>query len=77
MRQIDNIRFMFLSSFFIQYFLSLYAFERAQPAFSEDNVDENHDFDLVAEVTDTVYISYVCMRMKICLDDKVSWNDFA
>lgn len=69
-REIDNIRFLFLVSFFLQYFLALYAFERSK------NIDiaseEAHDFDLIAEMTEPGSIAYVCLRMKLSMDEKVS-----
>ena len=72
-REVDNIRYLFLVRFFLEYFLALREYEVSSgidPA-SEDG----HDFDLIAEITDPITIGYVALRMKMCLEEEVGWLD--
>ena len=73
-REIDNIRFLFLVRFFLEYFLGLYAYERTKGV--DPGSEDAHDFDLIAEMTDPGSIAYVGMRMKLSLDEKVESNCF-
>lgn len=71
-REMDNIRLLFLVRFFLEYFLGLYAYERSigLDAKSEDA----HDFDLIAEMTDPNSIAYVGKRMSQSLEEKVHYR---
>lgn len=72
-KESDTIRFLFLSRFFLEFFLLLYEDEKRRGIDPEK--DENgHGFDLIAEMTEPQCIGFVTQRMKIGLDEKVSWN---
>ena len=68
-KEVDNTRFLFLSRFFLEYFLHLYAYERSQDM--NHTSEEAHDFDLIAEMTEPASIAFVCVRMTKALEEKV------
>lgn len=69
-KESDTVRFLYLSRFFLEFFLLVYNDERARGV--DPQSDEGHDFDLVAEMTETHSIAFVVDRMKKALEDKVS-----
>lgn len=69
-KEVDNIRFLFLSRFFLEYFLNLYTYERSQGI--DPTSEDAHDFDLVAQMTEPASIAFVCLRMTSALEEKVS-----
>lgn len=73
-KESDIIRFLFLSRFFLEFFLLLYAEEKRHGL--DPQSEEGHDFDLVAEMTEPQSIGFVMQRMKTALEDKpVLWTD--
>lgn len=70
----DNLRFMFLARFFLEFFLLLRAEEHARGI---DGASEHgHDFDLVTEMAEPLEIAFVTRRMKIALEDKPpNWKE--
>lgn len=68
-KEVDNTRFLFLSRFFLEYFLHLYAYERSQDI--DPTAEEAHDFDLIAEMTEPASIALVCIRMTNALKEQV------
>ena len=68
-REVDNIRFLFLVRLFLEYFLALREYELSQGV--DMTTEEGHDFDLIAEATDPASIVYVCLRMKAAQEDQV------
>lgn len=69
-KEADNTRLLFLSRFFLEYFLNLYAYERSQEM--DPQSEDAHDFDLIASMTEPASIAYVAMRMQGALAEKVS-----
>lgn len=70
-KEMDNTRFLFLSRFFLEYFLELYEYEKSQGLNPAD--EDSHDFDLIAEMTEPVSIAFVALRMKTALEEKVGF----
>ena len=68
-REVDNIRFLFLIRLFLEYFLALREYEISQGV--DMTTEDGHDFDLIAEATDPASIVYVCLRMKAAQEDQV------
>ncbi|GAA96533.1 uncharacterized protein L969DRAFT_95002 [Mixia osmundae IAM 14324] len=67
-READHLRYLFLSRFFLEYFLLLIASEKA--AGIDPSSEQGHDFDLVADMTEIDTVNLVTKRMRIGLDDK-------
>jgi replication fork protection complex subunit Tof1/Swi1 len=73
-KETDNLRLLYLSRFFLEYFLLLYNRERERGV--DPKNDEAHDFGLIAEMTEGTSIGYIQARMRICLSDKPpSWTE--
>lgn len=70
MREADNIRYLFLVRFFLEYFLALREYETSSGV--DPASEDGHDFDLISEMSDPATIGYVALRMKLCLEDEVS-----
>lgn len=68
-KEADNTRFLFLSRFFLEYFLNLYSYEKSQGI--DPTSEDAHDFDLIAQMTEPASIAFVCLRMKMALEEKV------
>ena len=68
-KEVDNIRFLFTVRLFLEYFLGLREYEISKGI--DPKSEDSHDFDLIAEFTETSSIVYVCLRMKMTLDEKV------
>ncbi len=69
-REVDNIRYLFLVRFFLEYFLALREYEISSGI--DPATEDGHDFDLIAEITDPITIGYVALRMKMCLEEEVN-----
>lgn len=69
-REVDNVRYLFLVRFFLEYFLALREYEVSQGVHPAS--EEGHDFDLIAEISEAATIGYVALRMKLCLEEEVS-----
>jgi replication fork protection complex subunit Tof1/Swi1 len=73
-KEADNLRLLYLSRFFLEYFLLLYNHEREKGI--DPKSEEGHDFGLIAEMTEGTSIGYIQARMRICLSDKPpSWTE--
>jgi replication fork protection complex subunit Tof1/Swi1 len=72
-READNIRYLFLVCFFLEYFLALREYETSSGV--DPASEDGHDFDLISEMSDPATIGYVALRMKLCLEDEVSGRD--
>lgn len=70
-KEVDNTRFLFLSRFFMEYFLNLYSYEKSQGI--DSSAEDAHDFELIAQMTEPASIAFVCLRMNLALEEKVSW----
>lgn len=69
-RESDTLRFLYLSSFFLEFFLLLYRDDERR-GISHLDEENGHDFGLVAELTEPHAIGFVTMRMKNALEEKV------
>lgn len=69
-RESDTVRFLYLSSFFLEFFLLLYADDEKR-GISHLDEERGHDFGLVAEMTEPHAIGFVALRMKNALEEKV------
>ncbi|SCZ93205.1 BZ3500_MvSof-1268-A1-R1_Chr6-2g08528 [Microbotryum saponariae] len=73
-KESDTIRFLFLSRFFLEFFLLVHADEQARGI--DPSSEEGHDFGLIAEMTETQSIAFVTQRMKVALEEKPPlWMD--
>lgn len=73
-KESDTIRFLFLSRFFLEFFLLVYNDEKRQGI--DPQSEEGHDFDLIAEMTEPQSIGFVTARMKGALEEKPPlWTD--
>lgn len=73
-KESDTIRFLFLSRFFLEFFLLVYNDEKRQGI--DPQSEEGHDFDLIAEMTEPQSIGFVTARMKAALEEKPPlWMD--
>lgn len=68
-KESDTVRFLFLSRFFLEFFLLVNADERTRGI--DTSSDEGHDFDLIAEMTETQAIGFVIDRMRKAFEEKV------
>lgn len=68
-REVDNVRYLFLVRFFLEYFIALREYEVAQSI--DPASEDGHDFDLIAEISEASTIGYVALRMKLCLEEEV------
>lgn len=59
----DKLRLLFVTKWFLDFFLSIRAKDKSDPA--------SWNFGLIAEVTDRNWISWVLKRMREALDEKV------
>ncbi|BGP23540.1 replication fork protection complex subunit Tof1/Swi1 [Rhodotorula toruloides] len=74
-RESDTLRFLYLSSFFLEFFLLLYRDDERR-GISHLDEESGHDFGLVAELTEPHAIGFVTMRMKNALEEKPPlWTD--
>ncbi|GAA5828412.1 hypothetical protein JCM11251_006233 [Rhodosporidiobolus azoricus] len=74
-RESDTVRFLFLSRFFLEFFLLLYRDDEAR-GIAHDDEEKGHDFGMVAEMTETGAIGFVTMRMRAALEEKPPlWTD--
>ncbi|GAA5975641.1 hypothetical protein JCM10908_005228 [Rhodotorula pacifica] len=74
-RESDTVRFLYLSSFFLEFFLLLYADDEKR-GISHLDEERGHDFGLVAEMTEPHAIGFVALRMKNALEEKPPlWTD--
>ncbi|KWU43381.1 timeless-domain-containing protein, partial [Rhodotorula sp. JG-1b] len=74
-RESDTVRFLYLSSFFLEFFLLLYADDEKR-GISHLDEERGHDFGLVAEMTEPHAIGFVTLRMKNALEEKPPlWTD--
>ncbi|BGP30852.1 Topoisomerase 1-associated factor 1 [Rhodotorula toruloides] len=74
-RESDTLRFLYLSSFFLEFFLLLYRDDERR-GISHLDEENGHDFGLVAELTEPHAIGFVTMRMKNALEEKPPlWTD--
>ncbi|GAA5909890.1 hypothetical protein JCM6882_002043 [Rhodosporidiobolus microsporus] len=74
-RESDTVRFLFLSRFFLEFFLLLYRDDEAR-GIPHDDEERGHDFGMVAEMTETSAIGFVTMRMRAALEEKPPlWTD--
>ncbi|KAM0788302.1 hypothetical protein ACM66B_001445 [Microbotryomycetes sp. NB124-2] len=64
----DTVRFLYLSRFFIEFFMLLYDDEKARGV--DPQSDEGHDFDLIAEMTEPQSIGFVVKKMHAAMEDK-------
>ncbi|GAA5852706.1 hypothetical protein JCM8547_002595 [Rhodosporidiobolus lusitaniae] len=74
-RESDNVRFLFLTRFFLEFFLLVYHDDekRGIPHTDEEN---GHDFGMIAEMTEPHAIGFVTLRMRTALEDKPPlWTD--
>lgn len=69
-RESDTVRFLYLSAFFLEFFLLLYADDEKR-GISHLDEERGHDFGLVAEMTEPHAIGFVALRMKNALEEKV------
>lgn len=67
-KEIDHIRFLVFTSFFLEFFLLLRQAE-TKAGIAADS-DQGHDFDLIAELTEPSSIGYVCARMRMAMEEK-------
>ncbi|SGZ16990.1 BQ5605_C020g09086 [Microbotryum silenes-dioicae] len=73
-KESDTIRFLFLSRFFLEFFLLVHADEQARGI--DSSSEEGHDFGLIAEMTEPQSIAFVTQRMKVALEEKPPlWMD--
>ncbi|SCV67720.1 BQ2448_5331 [Microbotryum intermedium] len=73
-KESDTIRFLFLSRFFVEFFLLVFQDEHARGV--DPQSEEGHDFALIAEMTETQSIAFVTQRMKVALEEKPPlWMD--
>ncbi|KAK4058290.1 Topoisomerase 1-associated factor 1 [Microbotryomycetes sp. JL221] len=73
-QQTDRIRFLFLTRFFMEFFLLLYQQEQIKSI--DPQSDEGHDFDLIAEMTDPQSIGFVAATMNNAMQEKpILWLD--
>lgn len=68
-KESDTVRFLFLSRFFLEFFLLVNADERARDV--DPRSEDAHDFDLIAEMTETQAIGFVIDRMRKGFEEKV------
>ncbi|KAK4051924.1 Topoisomerase 1-associated factor 1 [Microbotryomycetes sp. JL201] len=64
----DTVRFLYLSRFFMEFFLLLYDNEKARGI--DPQSDEGHDFDLIAEMTEPQSIGFVVRKMHAAMEEK-------
>jgi replication fork protection complex subunit Tof1/Swi1 len=73
-KEADTIRFLFLSRFFLEFFLLVHNDELAQGI--DPSAEGGHDFDMIAEMTEPMSIGFVANRMKQALEDQpILWTD--
>jgi replication fork protection complex subunit Tof1/Swi1 len=70
-KESDTIRFLFLSRFFLEFFL-LVRLDEAKNGPRGVGQTELRGFELIAEVTEVAFIGFVTSRMKKSLEEKVS-----
>lgn len=69
----DKLRLLFVTKFFLDYFLALRAQEQqSQMDKDTSNVDEKWPFGLIAEVMERDWIVWVLKRMREAVDEKVN-----
>lgn len=66
----DTTRFLFLSRFFLEFFLLVHQDEQMRGIHPLS--EEAHGFELIAEMTEPQSIAFVTTRMKKAMEDKVS-----
>ncbi|XP_006455122.1 hypothetical protein AGABI2DRAFT_75426 [Agaricus bisporus var. bisporus H97] len=73
----DKLRLLFVTKFFLDYFLALRAQEQqSQMDKDTSNVDEKWPFGLIAEVMERDWIVWVLKRMREAVDEKPKlWNE--
>lgn len=64
----DNLRLLFITKWFLEFFLQAHAKEKALKK------ENSWDFGFVAEVTDRAWIAWVLRRMREALDAKVGMS---
>lgn len=69
-RESDTVRFLYLSAFFLEFFLLVYRDDERR-GISHLDEEHGHDFGMVAEMTEPHAIGFVTMRMKNALEEKV------
>lgn len=68
----DKLRLLFLTNFFLEYFLALRAQEEpSQPDKTNSKNNETWSFGLVTEVIERDWIVWVLKRMREAVDEKV------
>ncbi|TNY24515.1 timeless protein-domain-containing protein [Rhodotorula diobovata] len=74
-RESDTVRFLYLSAFFLEFFLLVYRDDERR-GISHLDEEHGHDFGMVAEMTEPHAIGFVTMRMKNALEEKPPlWTD--
>ncbi|GAA5906718.1 hypothetical protein JCM8208_006366 [Rhodotorula glutinis] len=74
-RESDTVRFLYLSAFFLEFFLLVYRDDEKRGISHLDD-EHGHDFGMVAEMTEPHAIGFVTMRMKTALEEKPPlWTD--
>ncbi|BGP38765.1 Topoisomerase 1-associated factor 1 [Rhodotorula kratochvilovae] len=74
-RESDTVRFLYLSAFFLEFFLLVYHDDEKRGVSHVDE-ENGHDFGMVAEMTEPHAIGFVTMRMKNALEEKPPlWTD--
>ncbi|GAA6000092.1 Tof1p [Rhodotorula paludigena] len=74
-RESDTVRFLYLSAFFLDFFLLVYRDDEAR-GISHLDEERGHDFGMIAELTEPHAIGFVTMRMKNALEEKPPlWTD--
>lgn len=68
MTEKDNLRLLYVTKWFLEFFLTM----RANAAASKDaSAEEKWEFGLIAEVTERTWIVWVLKRMREAMEEKV------
>lgn len=70
----DHVRLLFITRWFIEFFLSLRTAEKAGSAGTDKNKSEEvekWEFETIGEVLETVWIVWILRRMREAVDQKV------
>lgn len=74
-RESDTVRFLYLTAFFLEFFLLVYRDDEKRGISHLDD-EHGHDFGMVAEMTEPHAIGFVTLRMKTALEEKVRRRSF-